>query len=83
MNLASWVIILAIFCEMAVLTLSGTSLLKTLWEKEKLLVRSNFSSSHSVFYQFGDLPAIFIKFEICCLQTLSVWKSKTCLLGKG
>ena len=26
-----------------------TSLLKTLWEKEKLLVTSNFSFSHSVF----------------------------------
>ena len=30
-----------------------TSLLKTLWEKEKLLVTSIFSFSHSVFYQFG------------------------------
>ena len=30
-----------------------TSLLKTLWEKEKLLITSNFSFSHSVFYLFG------------------------------
>ena len=30
-----------------------TSLLKTLWEKEKLLVTSNFSFSHSDFYPFG------------------------------
>ena len=30
-----------------------TRLLKTLWEKEKLLVMSNFSFSHSVFYPFG------------------------------
>ena len=30
-----------------------TNLLKTLWEKEKLLVTSNFSFSHSVFYPFG------------------------------
>ena len=30
-----------------------TSLLKTLWEKEKLLVTSNFSFSHGVFYLFG------------------------------
>ena len=30
-----------------------TSLLKTLWEKEKLLVTSNFPFSHSVFYLFG------------------------------
>ena len=41
-----------------------TSLLKTLWEKKKLLVTSNFSFSHSVFYPFGKLSAIFIKFEI-------------------
>ena len=30
-----------------------TSLLKTLWEKEKLLVTSNFFFFHSVFYPFG------------------------------
>ena len=30
-----------------------TSLLKALWEKEKLLVTSNFSFSLSVFYPFG------------------------------
>ena len=30
-----------------------TSLLKTPWEKEKLLVTSNFSFSHSVFYPLG------------------------------
>ena len=40
------------------------SLLKTLWEKEKLLVTSNFSFSHSVFYWFEKLPTIFINFEI-------------------
>ena len=40
------------------------SLLKTLWEHEKLLVTSNFSFSNSVFYPFGDPSAIFIKFEI-------------------
>ena len=37
-------------------------LLKTLWEKEKLLVPSNFSFSHSVFYPSGQLSAIFINF---------------------
>ena len=46
------------------------SLLKTLWEKEKLLVTSNFSFSHSVFYPYRELSAIFIN----RLQTLSVWK---------
>ena len=34
-----------------------TSLLKTLREKEKLLVASNFSFSHSVFKSFGELGA--------------------------
>ena len=29
------------------------SLLKTLWEKDKLLVKSNLFFSHSVFYPFG------------------------------
>ena len=41
-----------------------TSLLKTLREKEKLLVTSNFSFSRSVFYLFGWMSSIFIKFEI-------------------
>ena len=30
----------------------NASLLKTLWEKEKLRVKSNFFFSHSVFYRF-------------------------------
>ena len=46
------------------LHVSSTSLLKTLWEKEKLLVTSNFSFSHSVFYLFWELYATFIKFKI-------------------
>ena len=39
----------------------------TFWkhcEKEKLLVMSNFSFTHSVFYPFGELSAIFVKFKI-------------------
>ena len=39
-------------------------LLKTLWEKEKLLVMTNFSFSHSVFYPFEELSAIVFKFKI-------------------
>ena len=42
----------------------STSLLKPLREKEKLLVTSNFSFSHSIFYTFEELSAIFIKFKI-------------------
>ena len=45
-------------------------LLKTLLEKRKLLITSNFSFSHSVSYPFGELFAIFIKFGIvvCSLE---------------
>ena len=46
----------------------STSLLKTLWENEKLLVTSNFSFSHSVFNLFGELTAICMKFEIIVSQ---------------
>ena len=53
----------------------STSLLKTLWEKEKLLVTSNFSFSHSVFYLFEELSAIFNKIEIVVCKPLSIWTS--------
>ena len=46
------------------LRVCSTSLLKTLLEKEKLLVMGNFSFSHSVFNPFEELSSIFIKFEI-------------------
>ena len=38
--------------------------LKTPWEKEKLLIMSNFSFFHSVFYLLEELSAVFIKLEI-------------------
>ena len=47
-----------------------TNLLKTLWEKEKLLVTNNFSFSNSVFYPFEELSAIFVKFEIVICKLL-------------
>ena len=46
------------------LRVCSITLLKTLWEKEKLLVTSNFSFSHNVFYPFRELSAIFVKFKI-------------------
>ena len=46
------------------LRVCSTSLLKTLWEKEKLLVTSSFSFSRSVFFQFQKVCDIFIEFEI-------------------
>ena len=40
-------------------------------EKEELLVTSNFSFSHSVFFTFfGELSAIFIKYEIVVYNLL-------------
>ena len=46
------------------LRVCSTSLLKTLWEKEKLLVTSNFSFSQGVFYPFGELSAICILLKL-------------------
>ena len=61
-----------------------TRLLKTLWEKEKLLVRSNFSFSGSFFYQFGELSAIFIKFVFVVRKLFQFGiECKICRLGKG
>ena len=46
------------------LRVCSTGLLKTLQEKEKLLVTSNFFFFHSVFYSFGKFSAIFTKLKI-------------------
>ena len=46
------------------LRVCSTRLLKTLWQKEKFLVTSNFSFSHSVSFSFGEHSAIFIKLKI-------------------
>ena len=56
------------------LRVCSTNLLKTLWEKEKMLVTSNFSFSHSVFYSFGELSASFIKFKIDRSLKFVVWE---------
>ena len=47
-----------------VLCVCSTSLLKTLWVKEKLHITSNFSFSRSVFYPFAELSATHIILEI-------------------
>ena len=59
------------------------SLLKTLWEKEKLLVTSNFSFAHSILYPFEELSAICIKFKIVIYNLFQFEKSKIRRLGKG
>ena len=65
------------------LRVCGTSLSKTLWEKQKLLVTSNFSFSHSVFYPFGEHSAIFIKHEIVVCKLFGLEEFKSCRLGKN
>ena len=57
------------------LRVCSISFLKTPWEKEKLLVMSNFSFSHSIFYPFWTTFFPFHQIQNCRLQTLSVWKS--------
>ena len=62
------------------LRVCSTSLLKTLWEKVKLHMMSNFSFCHSVFYLFEELFCYFCQLWNCRLQTLSVWKSLKCVV---
>ena len=65
------------------LRVCSSSLLKTLWEKKKLLVASNFSFSHIVFYSFGELSAIFIKFEIVIRKLFQFGRVEFFSFGKG
>ena len=60
-----------------------TSLLKTLWEKEKLLVTSNLSFSHSVFYLFKELSVKFNKFEIVVCKLFEFGGVENLSFGKG
>ena len=52
----------------------STCVLKTLWEKEKLLVMSNFSFFPLCFLPFWRTFCHFYHILNCRLQTLSVWK---------
>ena len=65
------------------LRVCSTNLSKTLWEKEKLLVTNNFSFSHNVFYLFGVLSAIFIKFEIVVCKLFQFGRVQNLSFGKG
>ena len=65
------------------LCVCSTSLLKTLWKKEKLLVTKNFSFSHSVFYPFGELSVIFVRLKIVFCTLLQVGRVQNLSFGKG
>ena len=60
----------------------STSLFKTLWEKEKLLITSNFSFSPSVFYPFEELSCIFIKFEFVVCKLFQFGRVQNLSFGK-
>ena len=66
-----------------ILLVCSTIPLKTLWEKEKLLVTSNFSFSYYVFYQFPELSAISLNLKLSCANTFSLDESNICRFGKG
>ena len=60
-----------------------TSLLKTLWEKEKLLITRNFSFFHSVFHPFGELSATFIKLKVVVCKLFLFRRVLNFSLGNG
>ena len=53
------------------------SLLKTLWEKEKFLITSNFFFSHSVFYSFGELCHFHQNLKLSSANSLNFVESET------
>ena len=64
------------------LRVCSTILLKTLWEKKKLLVMSNFSFSHSVFYPLQELLFPFLsKLKMLSANCFSLEESKICRMG--
>ena len=65
------------------LRVCSTILFKTLWEKEKLLITSNFSFSHGVFWRFGELSGIFIKYEFVVCKLFQFGRVQNLLSGKG
>ena len=61
----------------------STSLLKTLRKKEKLLVTSNFSFSHGVFYLLGEFLPFSSNLELSSANSFSLEESNICRLGKS
>ena len=57
--------------------------LKTLWEKKKLLVTSNFFFSRGVFYPFRELSVIFIKFKIVVCKLFQFGRGQNLSFEKG
>ena len=65
------------------LRICSTSLLKPLWEREKLLVKSNFSFFHCVFYPSGEISAIEINVEIVVCKLFQFGRVSNLSFAKG
>ena len=63
--------------------LQQRSLLKTLWEKEKMLVTSIFSFSHHVFNPIKDKNHHFKYFNVVVCNAFNLVRSKNLSFGKG
>ena len=61
----------------------STSLLKTLWEKEKLLVTSNFSFPTVFSTRQENFLPLSSNLKLSSANFLSLGESKMCRLGKG
>ena len=66
-----------------ILPVCSICLLKTLWEKEKLLVTINFSFFRSVFYPFEELSAILNNPEIVICKLFPFGRVQNLLFWKG
>ena len=60
------------------LHVSSTSLLKTLWEIEKLVITSNFSFFHNVFYPLENSLPFSSKLELSSANIFHLEESKIC-----
>ena len=66
------------------LLVCSTSLLKTLWGKEKLLVKSNFFFFSAVFFTFMENFLIFsLNLKLSYANSFILKESKLCCLGEG
>ena len=65
------------------LRVCSTSLLKTLWEKEKLLVMSNSPFSTVFSTRLDNFLPLSSNLELLSANSLSLEGSKICRLGKG
>ena len=62
------------------LRVCSTSLLKTLWEKEKMLVTSNFSFSHSFSTSLENIPPFLSNLKLSSVNSFNLEEFNICLL---